>query len=139
MRATAFALIIALSSCAFAVKHPAASAGIVGATLGFTTCEMGTDFAAHGACGLVGGGAALMLGGAVFLAMLLGGEGNTVLIDPAGAALPDAPSIDDVPPTPTPVEPAPTPVEPAPAPAPVAPTPAPSKSGSSPDRVGDFE
>lgn len=113
MRATALVMIVSLSSCAFAVRQPAATAGIVGATLGFATCEMGTDLDAHAACALVGGGAALLLGGAVFLAMMLGGEGNTVLIDPSDERRPDAPSIDDVPP-PTPVEPAPTPPPDAP-------------------------
>lgn len=98
MRITALALIVSLSSCAFAVKHPAATAGIVGGTLGFSSCEIGTDLDAHGACAVVGAGAALLLGGAVFVAMLLGGEGNTVLIDPADEPRPEPPSIDDVPP-----------------------------------------
>ena len=116
MRATALALVVTLASCAFAVKHPAATAGIVGATLGFSTCEIGTDFDAHGPCALVGGGAALLLGGAVLLAVLLGGEGNTVLVDPSEDTRPEPPSIDDVPPPP----PAPAPV---PAPAPTSPAP----------------
>lgn len=116
MRAAALTLIVTLSSCSFAVKHPAATAGIVGATLGFSTCELGTDFDAHGACAVVGGGAALLLGGAVLLATLFGGEGNTVL-QPAEDTRPEPPSIDDVPPPDAPpAEPAP--VEPAPAPTP---------------------
>ena len=112
MRATAAALIITLSSCAFAVEHPAASAGLVGGTLGFSTCEIGTDFDVHGPCVAVGVGAALLLGGAVFLATLLGGEGNTVLNAPAPEIGPEPPSIDDVPPSPAPDAP---PAEPAPA------------------------
>jgi len=126
MRATALALIVSLSGCSFAVKHPAATAGLVGATLGFTTCEVGTDFDEHGACALVGGGAAALLGGAVLLAVLLGGEGNTVLTEPAPDTRPEPPSIDDVSP-PAPSEPAPTepaPTEPAPTePAPTEPAP----------------
>lgn len=120
MRATALALIVTLSSCAFAVKHPAATAGIVGGTLGFSTCEIGTDFDAHAACAGVGAGAALLLAGTVFLATLLGGEGNTVL-QPERTTRPEPPSIDDVPPPPAAPpseEPVPPTAEPAPAPAP---------------------
>ena len=127
-RVIALALIVSLSGCAFAVKHPAATAGIVGGSLGFSTCEIGTDLDAHGPCTIVGAGAALLLGGAVFVAMLLGGEGNTVLIDPTEDQRPEPPSIDDVPPA-TPVEPTPTtspdapPVNPAPSVPPAAATP----------------
>ena len=122
MRGLALALIVTLSSCAFGARHPAMTAGIVGATLGFSTCEIGTDFeGAHGTCAGVSAGAALLLGGTVFLAMLLGGEGNTVL-RPDEDTRPALPSIDDVPPpVSAPVEPtpvAPTPIEPAPAPTP---------------------
>jgi len=125
MRATAFALIVSLSGCSFAVKHPAVTAGIVGATLGIGTCEVGTDFDEHGACALVGGGAAVLLGGAVLLAVLLGGEGNTVLTEPAPDTRPEPPSIDDVPP-PVPTEATPTPT-PTPTPSPTpSPTPTPT-------------
>ncbi len=122
MRAAALVLIITLSGCAFAAKHPATTAGIVGATLGLTTCEIGTDFeGAHGTCVGVGAGAALLLGGTVFLAMLLGGEGNTVL-QPDQDTRPEPPSIDDVPapvePPRAPTEPVSPAVEPAPAPMP---------------------
>jgi len=127
MRAAALVLIVTLSSCAFGAKHPAATAGIVGATLGFATCEIGTDLeGSHGACVGVSAGAALLLGGTVFLAILLGGEGNTVL-QPEEDTRPEPPSIDDVPPPapalappppPAPPEPVPVPVEPAPAPTP---------------------
>jgi len=123
MRAIAFALIVTLSGCSFAVKHPAVTAGIVGATLGVGTCEVGTDFDEHGACVLVGGGAAVLLGGAVLLAVLLGGEGNTVLTEPPPDTRPDPPSIDDVPPTPTEPAPAPAPTpSPTPTPVPAEPT-----------------
>ncbi len=107
MRATSFLVILALSSCAFAVKHPAATAGIVGGTLGFTTCEIGSDFDAHGTCGIVGAGAAALLGGAVLLAILAGGEGNTVLTEPVTdePQRPEPPSIDD--PVPAPMVPSP--------------------------------
>ena len=112
MRGLALALIVTLSSCAFGARHPAMTAGIVGATLGFSTCEIGTDFeGAHGTCAGVSAGAAL----------LLGGEGNTVL-RPDEDTRPALPSIDDLPPpVSAPVDPtsvAPTPTEPAPAPTP---------------------
>src|SRR6185295_9489898 len=48
------------AGCESAVKHPAITAGIVGATMGFTTCKLGSDNL--GACLAVGGGAAALLG-----------------------------------------------------------------------------
>jgi hypothetical protein len=123
MRAVALTLIVTLASCSFAARHPATTAAIVGATLGFSTCEIGTDFdGQHAACAGVSAGAALLLGGTVFLAMLLGGEGNTVL-QPEEDTRPEPPSIDDVPPpapapAPAPAEPVAPPAEPAPAPTP---------------------
>jgi hypothetical protein len=84
MRVTAITLCLALSSCAFAVKHPAITSGLVGGSIGLLTCEMGTGFDLTdgkmvATCGAIGGGVGLALGGIVALAVLLGGEGNTVL------------------------------------------------------------
>jgi hypothetical protein len=126
MCATALAVILALgaTSCTFAVKHPAATAAIVGGTIGFTTCELGTDFEEHAACGLVGGGAAALLGGVVLLATLLGGEGDTVLRGDPAEAPRELPTIED--PEPAPEPPPPPPIELTPSPVPGAePTPPP--------------
>jgi hypothetical protein len=88
MRALALALAISISGsvtgCAFAVKHPAITAGIVGGTVAFGSCELGTDFESHGTCGIIGGSGALGLAGIVALAILLGGEGHTVLVGDEG-------------------------------------------------------
>lgn len=131
MRALALSLILALpaSGCTFAVKHPAATSAIVGGTIGLATCQVGTDFDEHGACALVGVGAAAFLGGVVLLAMLVGGEGNIVLNPPAepGPELPtiedpELPTIEDPDPAPTPAPIVPAPPAPSPAPDPT-PTP----------------
>lgn len=122
MRAIALALVVSLSGCTFAVEHPAATAGILGGSIGFGTCEVGTDFDEHASCGLVGAGAALVLGGVVLLATLLGGEGNTVLTQPTSELpqRPEPPSIDD--PQPAPAD-TPTTTSPTTSPTPIAPTP----------------
>jgi hypothetical protein len=61
--------LVASTSCAAALKHPAVTAGAVGFTLGFTTCEV--DAEEVGKCSLVGGGAALFLGGITALVTYL--------------------------------------------------------------------
>ena len=126
---TALALTLALSTagCGFAVKHPAAMAAIVGGTMGGLTCEIGTDFDEHAACGITTLGAAALLGGVVLLATALGGEGNTVLrTDPELEGQgEEPPSIDDGPSGELPpgVEPVPTTPAPEPTPAPTTPAP----------------
>jgi hypothetical protein len=113
------------AGCESAVKHPAITAGIVGATMGFTTCKLGSDNL--GACLAVGGGAAAFLGLVAATALWLGGEGNpSVLEEEQVQPLPadDAPPRRRRrhPPAQLPVEPAPA--EPAPAtPAPATPVP----------------
>jgi hypothetical protein len=118
-----FALLVTLSSCTFAVKHPAATAAIVGGVIAAGTCEIGTDFEGeHATCGLITLGAAAALGGIVLLATVLGGEGNTILHgdDESGPAVPQDPTLD------APVKPEPTKPEPAdPAPSVPAPVPTP--------------
>ena len=84
MRALAITLCLALTSCAFAVKHPAITSGLVGGSIGLLTCEIGTGFDLSdgemvATCGAIGGGVGLVLGGVVALAVALGGEGNTIL------------------------------------------------------------
>lgn len=139
MRALSLVLVGALVAapltqpgCAFAVHHPAVTAGILGGVVGLTTCELETDFDEHGTCALIGGGAAALLGAVAGVAILLGGEGNTVLQEPMPAEEPilrrkkPAPAPAQVP-EPAPV-PAPGPTTapvPAPDPAPAAPAPAP--------------
>ena len=113
MRAVAIALLISLSSCNFAVKHPATTAGIVGGTVALASCELAS--ADQKACFLFSGSAALTLGLVVAVAMWLG----TYEDDETPATVPGQP------PAPEP-EPAPDhdlDPEPPPAPPPVAPPP----------------
>jgi hypothetical protein len=153
---TAALLAIALAAglpsvgCESAIKHPAITAGIVGGTLGFTTCKLGSDNL--GACLAVSGGAAAFLGLVAATALWLGGDGNPSVIEeepvqplpaddaprrrrhpspaqpPAEPATPPA-STSPAPAVPAPAAPAPgvpAPAAPAPAPpAPAAPAPAP--------------
>lgn len=127
-------LLASTTGCGFAVKHPAITAGILGGTVGLGSCELaGAD---HSSCFLIGGGAAAVLGGVVALALLVGGEGNTILReDPADEQLrPEPPTIEDQEPVPAPAPtegsaaaPAPTTTpaaEPASAPASTTPPPA---------------
>jgi hypothetical protein len=137
----AIALVAGLPSvgCESAVKHPAITAGIVGATMGFTTCKLGSDNL--GACLAVGGGAAALLGLVAATALWLGGEGNPSVTEeeqvqplPADDAPPrrrrrhppEQPPAESAPAEPAPATPAPTtPAPPTPAPVPAAPEPAP--------------
>jgi hypothetical protein len=110
MRALALVVAISVTGCAFAVKHPAVTAGIVGGTVAFGSCELGTDFESHGACGIIGGGGAVALFGIVALAILLGGEGHTVLVGEEAEPPPIVREKKSPTPTPTPTpEPTPTP------------------------------
>jgi hypothetical protein len=111
VRALALALCISITGCAFAVKHPAVTIGGVAGVIGLGSCELATDFDSHGTCAIIGGAAALALGGIVALAVLLGGEGHTVLVeDPP-------PPLEREKPTPAPA-PAPAPPSAPPPPAP---------------------
>ncbi len=116
--AAVLALVTTLGGCGFAAKHPAITIGIVGGVVAEGTCELATG--EHLTCGAVSGGVALGLAGIVALAMLLGGDGNTVLQGPD----PDEPPPPEVPQDPTLDKPVPgTPATPPAAPAPSAPTP----------------
>lgn len=124
MRTTlaSIAILATLASCEFAIKHPAATVGIVGGVVAAGTCEIGTD-GEHVTCAAVTAGAGLGLAAIVWLAMLLGGDGNTILHgpdpeDPPAPEVPQDPTLDqprrqvpqdptlDQPPDPAPVEPA---------------------------------
>jgi hypothetical protein len=129
------------AGCESAIKHPAITAGIVGATMGFTTCKLGSDNL--GACAAVGGGAAAFLGLVAATALWLGGDGNPSVIEeeqvqPLPAEDPPRRRRRHPPAQPA-AEPAPA--EPAPAPQPPAPqlpvpqlpvTPAPATPASPP-------
>jgi len=119
MRALALALVLSVTGCAFAVKHPAITAGIVGGTVGFSTCELGTSFESTGTCSIIGGAAAVGLAGVVAPAIVLGGDGHTVLV---GEEATPPPIVREKKPAP---EPAPAPAPPAEPPPPAAPPTAP--------------
>lgn len=115
------ALAATLGACGFAKKHPAITIGITAAVIAEGTCEIGTG--EHLTCAGISAGVGVGLAGIVALAMLLGGDGDTVL----GGADPDAPADPDVPQDPTLDQPVTVPAEPAPVePAPSEPTPAPT-------------
>jgi hypothetical protein len=136
---TAALLAIALAAglpsvgCESAVKHPAITAGIVGGTLGFTTCKLGSDNL--GACLAVSGGAAAFLGLVAATALWLGGDGNPSVIEeePVQPLPADGPPrrrrhhpTAPLPAGPAPLSTSPAPGEPAPVttPAPATPVPA---------------
>jgi hypothetical protein len=114
------ALVVAVlamqSGCNFAVKHPAATAAIVGGTMGFGTCAV------------IGGSTAAFLGLVTAVAMwTMGGEPDDhALVDPAMDNPEDGPAdIKELPPPePLPAAKLPEPVvEPAPPPSLPPPTP----------------
>ncbi len=116
--AAVLALVATLAGCEFAAKHPAVTIGIVGGVVAEGTCELATG--EHLTCGAVSGGVALGLAGIVALAILLGGDGNTVLQGPdpddPPPAVPQDPTLDQpaVPGTPATPPAAPTPTAPTP-------------------------
>jgi hypothetical protein len=111
---------VASAGCGTAVKHPAIAAGIVAGTLGLGTCKLASDNT--GACLAVGGGAGTFLGLVTAVALWLGGDGNTVLVEDQAQPLPQ---LEDTrprrrhprPPDPAPADPSQPPTAPAPAPA----------------------
>jgi hypothetical protein len=126
----AAALVAALASapgCAFAVDHPAVTAGIVGGTLGFGTCKLASD--SYGTCAVVGGGAGAFLGLVAAAALWLGGDGHSVMIEEQAQPLPDdgrprkRRRSPDEPAAPNPADPA-APAEAPASPAPASPAPA---------------
>ncbi|MBX3156325.1 MAG: hypothetical protein KF773_10030 [Deltaproteobacteria bacterium] len=80
-RITALALVVAIplvgGGCGFAVRHPAKTAAIFGASVALSTCEL-SGTSEHGKCALAGAGAAALLGLTVVAALRFG----TVEADP---------------------------------------------------------
>jgi hypothetical protein len=73
--------------CSFAVNHPSVATGVVGGTLGLATCKLASDDI--GACLAVGGGAGAFLGLVAAAALLLGGDGHTVMTEEQAQPLPE--------------------------------------------------
>ncbi len=124
--AVALAVAVPSAGCESAVKHPAITAGIVGGTLGFTTCKLGSDN--NAACLAVTGGVAVFLGLVAATALWLGGDGNPSVLEeepvqPLPANEPPRRRRHH-PPAQPPAEPAPAAASPAPGvPAPAVPGP----------------
>ncbi|HWU91564.1 MAG TPA: hypothetical protein VN253_30060, partial [Kofleriaceae bacterium] len=77
---TALALAVSAGGCGFAVKHPAITAGIVGGSLGLSTCELASSD--HESCLEVAGGAAALLGLVAATALWLGETGEDSVLQP---------------------------------------------------------
>jgi len=80
--AVSLALVVSLGSCSFATKHPAATTGIVGASMGFGTCFLAVE--KLDTCGYVGG----IAGGGLFLITFLA---TTFLVSNADDLPPENP------------------------------------------------
>jgi hypothetical protein len=76
----AAALAAPAGGCGFAVKHPAATAAIVGGTLALSTCELASSD--HSSCLLASGGAAALLGLVAAGALWLGETGEDSVLQP---------------------------------------------------------
>src|SRR5690242_20791295 len=63
------ALLLVLCGCAFAQRHAAITAGVVGGVIGYGTCAM--DGPKASTCALIGGSTALFLGGVVAIVELV--------------------------------------------------------------------
>ncbi len=128
--------------CAFAIEHPAVTAGAVAGTLGFATCKLASD--SYGACALVGGGAAALLSLVAATALWLGGDGHSTAVEAQAQPLPEdsrprrrqrrPPAEPDLPTSPSPTSPSSSPTSPSPtSPSPTSPSPSPaSPSPTSP-------
>jgi hypothetical protein len=82
------AMLLALAGCVFAQKHPAITAGIVGGSIGFVTCQINVEDK-PGTCALVGAGAGTFLALVVAIA--------TAFTDTEDHTLP---KLDELPPEP---------------------------------------
>jgi hypothetical protein len=117
------ALALAGGGCTFAVDHPAVAAGVSGLALGFGTCKLESDD--YATCGAVGASVGVGLAVVTAVALWLGGDGHTVLVEDQARPLPDdaSPPVRPRAPSP-PAAPAPPPdAAPLPAPAPSPPPP----------------
>jgi len=79
-RAVLCLALLGLGNCAFAVKHQAVTIGIVAGTVGFGTCELNIN--SHPTCAIIGGSAALVLGGITALVTLLANTNEQQQPDP---------------------------------------------------------
>ena len=68
-RAAALALVVALGGCAFSQKYPAITIGATAGVIGFGACGLAVEKV--GTCAIIGGSAALVLGGITGLVTLL--------------------------------------------------------------------
>jgi hypothetical protein len=127
--ALGLALAITISlSCGFAVKHPAATAGIAAGTTAFVTCELASED--HKNCSIAGGAVGLGLALIAAAALWLGSEDEP---EPTTAEPPPKTDWSKIPDT-TPKEPTKAPPPPADAGAPVEPSSPPGDAGvSTPD------
>ena len=75
------------TGCAFAVDHPAVTAGVVAGALGFGTCKLASDN--YGTCLAVAGGAGGFLAVVAAAALWLGGDGHTVMAEEQAQPLPE--------------------------------------------------
>jgi hypothetical protein len=128
--------------CAFAVDHPAITAGTVGTTLAFGTCKLASDD--YAGCALVSGGAGAFLAIVAATAIWLGGDGHTVMVEEQAKPLPDdgrpirrrrpppAPAANPADPAASPADPAASPTAPSASPAAPAPGSAPPSNGPPP-------
>ena len=136
-RASVLALVLSVSGCSFAVKHPPVAAGIFAGIVGLGSCELaGAD---QKACFAISGIAGVGLGLITAAALWLGTEDEVEPTEPEPAQGPQPiyvptpdqtpirPSLKPLPPPPPPVTPPPEiPLDPVPPPAPTDPIPAPT-------------
>ncbi|HEY4242000.1 MAG TPA: hypothetical protein VGM88_19405 [Kofleriaceae bacterium] len=115
-RAVALVAALSLGSCAFAVKHPAITAGLAGGALAGGLCEL--NVSDQKACALTTAGAGVGLAAIVLLAILIGGDGHTILVTDPDQPQPQQPLAPDPIPGPPgaslPPPPAPPPAPPLP-------------------------
>ena len=66
--------LLVLALCAGCAKHPPVTVGVAAGAIGFGACMV--DDAHAGTCGIIGGGAAVLLGGLTALIMLVADTGD---------------------------------------------------------------
>ena len=80
-RLAILALVAQLAGCNFAVKHPVATAAIVGGTIGLGTCAM--ESSRVGTCAVIGASTATFMGLVTAVALwTMGGDDSHALVDP---------------------------------------------------------
>jgi hypothetical protein len=86
VRSRAIALLFVLAGCGWVQRHPAVTlTTVVGATIGFGSCEIGDGKTST--CAIFGGGAALFLGGLTALALEFLDTGDHAIGAPPGPEL----------------------------------------------------